>query len=245
MRRFEVIKAIVSTLDDELVVCNLGFPSRELFSIRDSERNFYMLGSMGLASSIALGLSLGTQQTVVAIDGDGSVLMNLGTLSTIANYAPANLILVIIDNSSYGSTGDQPTHTGGVTNLADIARGAGVRSVFHIEGTEVEDVLLECRQSSGPHVIVVRAVPGSPELPLIPLSPVFIRDRFMHAVTSQDHTDGSPARIKHLISRPYAQPSDAQHHPDDKQHHGNIQRQQQELTRSLQPDRPMDLVVRG
>ena len=149
-QRYDILKALAPLLDDNaLVICNLGFPAQELFSIRDSERFFYMLGSMGLASSIGLGLSLGTQQKVVVLDGDGSVLMNLGTLSTIANHAPANFILVIIDNSSYGSTGDQPTHTAGVTDLAEISRGAGISSVFRIKGEEIQDIFQRCYHMSG------------------------------------------------------------------------------------------------
>jgi len=175
-QRYDILKALVPLLDDDaLVICNLGFPAQELFSIRDSERFF--------ASSIGLGLSLGTQQKVVVLDGDGSVLMNLGTLSTIANHALANFILVIIDNSSYGSTGDQPTHTAGVTDLAEVSRGAGISSVFHIKGEEIQETFQRCYHMSGPHVIVVQAAVGGPKLSPIPLSSLSIRDRFMSRVS--------------------------------------------------------------
>ncbi|MGI9507159.1 MAG: thiamine pyrophosphate-dependent enzyme, partial [Geminicoccaceae bacterium] len=111
MRRYELLQDVAPIFDREFVICNLGFPSQELYSLRDSERFFYMLGSMGLSSSIGLGLATQVDETVVSIDGDGSVLMNLGTLSTIARAAPRNFILLIVDNGSYGSTGDQPTQT--------------------------------------------------------------------------------------------------------------------------------------
>ena len=78
----------------------------------DQPSNFYMLGTMGLASSIGLGLALAQSAKVIAIDGDGSILTNLGTLPTIANNTADNFILLIIDNGSYGSTGDQPTYAG-------------------------------------------------------------------------------------------------------------------------------------
>ena len=97
-RRYELLQDIAPLFTSEFVICNLGFPTQELYSIRDSERFFYMLGSMGLSSSIGLGLSMEIPDTVVSIDGDGSVLMNLGTLSTIARCAPANFILLIVDN---------------------------------------------------------------------------------------------------------------------------------------------------
>ncbi len=190
-RRYELIQAIAGMVDQELIVCNIGFPSQELYSLGDSEQYFYMLGSMGLASSIGLGLSLSTSKKVIVLDGDGSVLMNLGTLATIGNYAPANFILVIIDNGSYGSTGDQPTHTAGATSLADIARGAGIQSVHHVEGLAVTETLTECLAASGPHVIVAKAAPGSPKLSPIPLSPLVIRDRFKAAVSDTSEKIGS------------------------------------------------------
>jgi len=162
------------------VVCNIGFPSQELYALGDSERYFYMLGSMGMASSIGLGISLGTLRRVWVIDGDGSVLMNLGTLSTIANFAPANYTLLIVDNGAYGSTGDQPTHTRGKTDLAAMARGAGVSSVIEGGTDELAAAMDYTRQNDGPHIIVIRVAPGSPAVSPIPLSPVAIRDRFMN-----------------------------------------------------------------
>jgi sulfopyruvate decarboxylase subunit beta len=132
-RRFELLQKLVPLLQEELVVSNIGFPSQELYSLKDSPRHFYMLGAMGMASSIGLGVSLGTGRRVLVIDGDGSVLMNLGTLTTIANCGPANYTLLIVDNGAYGSTGDQPTHTSGKTDLAAMARGAGISSVMEAD----------------------------------------------------------------------------------------------------------------
>ena len=93
-----------------------------------------MLGSMGLSSSIGLGLATQVNDTVVSVDGDGSVLMNLGTLSTIARQAPKNFILLIVDNGSYGSTGDQPTQTAKGTSLAAIAKAAGIEEQHRAPG---------------------------------------------------------------------------------------------------------------
>jgi sulfopyruvate decarboxylase subunit beta len=117
MIRSEVIKSIVPVIAGELVVCNIGLPSQELFMYGDQPSNFYMLGTMGLSSSIGLGLALAQKKKVIAIDGDGSVLTNFGTLPTIANNVADNFILLIIDNGSYGSTGDQPTCAGKKTSL--------------------------------------------------------------------------------------------------------------------------------
>ena len=131
MNRYELIETLVPVLKDALVVCNIGIPSQELFSIRDRENHFYMLGSMGLCSSIGLGLALTTNKSVVALEGDGALLMNLGTLATIGNRAPDNLILLVIDNGSYGSTGDQATYTSEATSLADMARGVFPQTFDH------------------------------------------------------------------------------------------------------------------
>ena len=182
IRRYELLQTIVPLLSDELVVCNIGFPSQELHTIADSDRFFYMLGSMGLASSIGLGLSLSTPKNVLSIDGDGSVLMNLGSLTTIGNYGPKNFTLLIVDNGAYGSTGDQPTHTSGKTNLAAIARGAGIESVYEVDSEEIKTRLPACLNSDGPHVIIAKVAPGSPKLTAIPLAPTVIRDRFRAAV---------------------------------------------------------------
>ena len=109
MIRSEVLKSIVPVISDQLVVCNIGLPSQELHMLDDQPSNFYMLGTMGLSSSIGLGLALAQKEQVIAIDGDGSVLTNFGTLPTIANNVADNFVLLIIDNGSYGSTGDQPS----------------------------------------------------------------------------------------------------------------------------------------
>ena len=125
MIRSDVLKTLIPLISDELVVTNIGLPSQEMHLLDDQPTNFYMLGTMGLASSIGLGLAMAQPKKVIAIDGDGSVLMNLGTLPTIANNQVPNFILLIIDNGSYGSTGDQTTYAGMRTSLADVARACG------------------------------------------------------------------------------------------------------------------------
>jgi len=183
MRRYELIKSIAPLLDnDTFVIANLGFPSQELYSVHDSPNNFYMLGSMGLASSIGLGVSMEIDNTVIAIDGDGSVLMNLGTLSTIALEDCKNYILFIVDNGSYGSTGDQPTHTAKGTSLAAIAKAAGIASSVEVQGVDAADKLAECMKTPGPHVIVAKVEPGSQGMNPIPMTSLAIRDRFREAI---------------------------------------------------------------
>ncbi|MEK9726121.1 MAG: thiamine pyrophosphate-dependent enzyme [Rhodospirillaceae bacterium] len=101
MIRSDVLKSILPVITDELVICNIGLPSQELHMLDDQPSNFYMLGTMGLCSSIGLGLAMAQPSKVIAIDGDGSVLTNFGTLPTIANTDADNFNLLIIDNGSY------------------------------------------------------------------------------------------------------------------------------------------------
>ena len=136
MNRFDLLNKIQNILKDNLVICNIGLPSQELYKINDQPNFFYMLGSMGLSSSIGLGLSLSQNKNVISIDGDGSVLMNMNTLATIGNRAPSNYTLLIIDNGSYGSTGDQRTFTDENTSLKDVAIGAGCKNVVECSGDE-------------------------------------------------------------------------------------------------------------
>ncbi|MEX0317991.1 MAG: sulfopyruvate decarboxylase subunit beta [Ruegeria sp.] len=182
MIRSEILKEIAPILRDQLVVCNIGIPSQELHAIDDQPTNFYMLGTMGLASSIGLGLALAQPKPVVVIDGDGSILTNMGTLPTIANNVADNYILMIIDNGSYGSTGDQPTYAGKKTSLAKVAEACGCENVVECRDVETGDVLKKALDSGKMHVIVVKCDSGNAKMPVITMDPVVIRDRFMKAV---------------------------------------------------------------
>lgn len=182
MIRSEILKDIAPILRDQLVVCNIGIPSQELHAIDDQPTNFYMLGTMGLASSIGLGLALAQPKPVIAIDGDGSVLTNLGTLPTIANNVADNFILLIIDNGSYGSTGDQPTYAGKKTRLEKVAEACGCENVVTCQGEDTGKVLQAALASRKMTVIVVKCDSGNARHPVITMDPVVIRDRFMKAV---------------------------------------------------------------
>ena len=182
MIRSEILKEIAPILRDQLVVCNIGIPSQELHAIDDQPTNFYMLGTMGLASSIGLGLALAQPKPVVAIDGDGSVLTNLGTLPTIANNAAGNYTLLIIDNGSYGSTGDQPTYAGQKTSLAKMAEAAGCDRVVECQAEDTGRVLQDALDSDEMTIIVCKCESGNAKMPVITIDPVVIKDRFMKEV---------------------------------------------------------------
>lgn len=182
MIRYEMLQEILPVIRDQLVVCNIGIPSQELHALEDRPGNFYMLGTMGLASSIGLGLALVQDKTVVVIDGDGSVLTNLGSLPTIANNPRGNYVLLIVDNGSYGSTGDQPTYAGKKTSLAEVARGCGCDHVVECGARDTRAALEAALAGDRMTVIVSKCESGNARMPVITMDPVVIRDRFMAAV---------------------------------------------------------------
>ena len=183
MNRFELLNLLKETIQDELVICNIGLPSQELYKINDRPNFFYMLGSMGLASSIGLGLSLTVDKKVISIDGDGSVLMNMSTLATIGNRAPSNYTLLIVDNGSYGSTGDQKTFTNERTSLKEVAIGAGCKNVIECSGEETDGNLKKAlTDKDNSYVIISKIQSGNVPVKPIPLNAVTIRDRFRKAI---------------------------------------------------------------
>ena len=123
MNRRNAIKLISHQIDDEIIISANGFLSRDLFDLFEKPSNFYMLGSMGLASSIGLGISIkNPKKRIFVFDGDGNILMNLGSLTTIGSLKPKNLIHFVFDNNSHESTGGQPTSTKKIMNLRENSR---------------------------------------------------------------------------------------------------------------------------
>lgn len=168
LTRFEVLKLIAPLLKGKTVVCNLGFPSKELYHVHHQPSNFYMLGSMGMATPIGLGIALCADKEVVVIDGDGSILMNPGTLATAAHLTPANLTIMAVDNGAYGSTGNQPTLTGSCVDLEFLARAMGFRNTLKTGDGEVLMGALSSEET-GPRFIHVLALPGNENVPNISL----------------------------------------------------------------------------
>jgi len=182
MIRSEVLREIAPIIRDHLVICNIGLPSQELHLIDDQPSNFYMLGTMGLASSIGLGVALAQNKKVISIDGDGSVLTNFGTLPTIANNVADNFILLIIDNGSYGSTGDQPTYAGKKTSLTKVAEACGCENVVECQAADAPKTIENALASDKMTIIVCKCESGNVKVPVITMDPVVIRDRFMKTV---------------------------------------------------------------
>ncbi|MEZ4631292.1 MAG: thiamine pyrophosphate-dependent enzyme [Deinococcales bacterium] len=131
MKRAKCLEVIYPELADKLVVTIMGACAQELYNLGHRDNFFYLQHAMGLASSIGLGLAKHLpDERIVVLDGDGSVLMNLGTLATLARYRPKNMVHIIFDNGSLLSTGGFASHTtAGITDLAAIAKGAGIAHV--------------------------------------------------------------------------------------------------------------------
>ena len=176
MTRYQAIEAAAPYLRGRTVVCNLGVPCKELYALCDQPSNFYMLGSMGLASSIGLGISLYNKGEVVVLDGDGSLLMNPNAMCSIAQQAQDNLTVVALDNGTYGSTGDQCTASQKL-DLELLARGFGIQHTTKVY--TAEDVLTALQPQTGPKLIHVVIKPGNANVPNLPCSAADIKRRFM------------------------------------------------------------------
>jgi sulfopyruvate decarboxylase subunit beta len=165
------------------VACN-GMIGRELYGSADAPSRFYMIGSMGLASSIGLGLALvRPDETVVVFDGDGNVLMNLGTLGSIAAARPSNLYHVVFDNAAHGSTGDQRTISDRVP-IEEVARAAGYRTAARVRGeTELDAALAPFFDGAGPAMLLVEVERGNVAgITRVELAPAAITARFRQEV---------------------------------------------------------------
>jgi sulfopyruvate decarboxylase subunit beta len=166
--------------DDRIIAAN-GFISRDLFSISDTKPAFYMIGSMGLASSIGLGIALkDTGRKVFVFDGDGNILMNLGSLTTIGSLKPKNLIHMIFDNSVHESTGSQPTNTNFVS-IEKIAKTCNYNHTFTTKTkNDFEKILRKIKKLNGPIMIVVKIQKSNnKKSPRINYEPLEIKERFM------------------------------------------------------------------
>jgi thiamine pyrophosphate-dependent acetolactate synthase large subunit-like protein len=194
MTRLDATRALVGRLGQAAAVASLGHPAYDLYAAGDRPENFYTWGSMGVASSIGLGLAMAQPgRQVVVLDGDGSLLMNLGSLATVAAVAPPNLTIVVWDNGEYGTTGGQPTATARGADLAGAAAALGIARTAKVTaldalGSAIDAALAE----PGPWLIVAKVKESAP-VAKPPLDCVFLKHRFMAALGSPEaSTSGAP-----------------------------------------------------
>jgi len=177
LTRYGLLRAAAPRLAGQAVICNLGLPAKELYAVAHQSSNFYMLGSMGMATPIGLGVALSTSREVFVIDGDGSLLMNPSTLGLVAAHAPPNLTILAIDNGVYSSTGDQPTLAGSQVHLSALARAFGLQNVSTVSGADA--LLTALDAGRGPRFVHAVAAVGNHKTPDVPLTADEIKTAFM------------------------------------------------------------------
>ena len=182
MIRKEAINIAVEKIGNQHIITANGFISRDLFEVCDKNSNFYMIGSMGLASSIGLGVALkNTKKKIFVFDGDGNILMNLGSLITIGITKPKNLVHVIFDNSSHESTGGQPTATNKI-QLTKIAKSANYRVFQAKTKNQLIKVFQKIKLIPGPIMLIVKIEKGGITSKRINIEPTKIKNRFVDSL---------------------------------------------------------------
>jgi phosphonopyruvate decarboxylase len=183
MSRLAALGVTLKAVGDDPVLHANGYICRESFAVADRPQSFYMIGSMGLAPAIALGVALARpERRAVVFDGDGNLLMNLGILPMIAARRPANLLHLVFDNEVYGSTGNQASPSRGV-RLDRVAAAVGFASAVAVSDPDALDAALRTTQAApGPHFVLVKVTAQEADVPRIPYPPAALRDRFRSAL---------------------------------------------------------------
>ena len=182
MIRKEAISIVVEKIGNQHIISANGFISRDLFEVCDKNSNFYMIGSMGLASSIGLGVALkNTKKKIFVFDGDGNILMNIGSLITIGVTKPENLVHIIFDNTSHESTGGQPTATDKI-QLSKIAKSVNFK-VFQVKTKkQLVKILQKINLIPGPIMLIVKIGKSEIISKRINIESTEIKNRFMRSL---------------------------------------------------------------
>jgi phosphonopyruvate decarboxylase len=184
--RYNLLTAIVDAAPkDAALIATTGKCGRELYQVKDRSQHFYMVGSMGSAGAIGLGVALNNKKPVLVLDGDGGVLMRLGTMATIGRMHPANLIHLILDNEAHDSTGGQPTGSDNV-DFPAIAAACSYASATSCDDIETAvSALAKCTATPGPHLLHIQIQGGSlPSLGRPEIQPYEVAARFRRFLTS-------------------------------------------------------------
>jgi thiamine pyrophosphate-dependent acetolactate synthase large subunit-like protein len=184
MQRLALTRALVALLThEEAVVAGIGNTNFDLVAAGHRPQNFYMLGSMGLAVPIALGGAVAQpERRFFALEGDGSLLMNLGCLATVAAVAPRNLAIIVWDNGSYQITGQQRAATSGATDIVGVARAAGIASsAWAADEADFARLVTQTLATDGPHLIAAH-IDNAPGASRPERDPVLLRDRYMRGI---------------------------------------------------------------
>jgi thiamine pyrophosphate-dependent acetolactate synthase large subunit-like protein len=184
LRRREVVSGLLSDRGGLLLITGLGAPAWDAAAAGDSPFTFPLWAAMGGAAAMGLGLALAQpERRVLVLTGDGEMLMGLGSLAMIAALAPANLAIAVLDNERYGETGMQPTHTAGATDLAAIAKAAGISVTGTVrDAAGLEHAQGDLRDAVGPVFYAIKVRPEDLPLTLPPRHGVWLKDRFRVAL---------------------------------------------------------------
>jgi sulfopyruvate decarboxylase subunit beta len=190
MRRLDALQAIYPELERSVVVTIMGAVAAELQSIGHRPNFFYLQHAMGLASSVGLGIALARPELqVVVFDGDGSLLMNLGGLTTLARYRPRNLLHVVFDNESLLSVGGFPTATSTGSDLAEIAKAAGVPHTATVRTLEeFRDAFMEAQKAGDLTTLVAKTEAVGPSAYVTDLSLLENRYQFARHLKERVHS---------------------------------------------------------
>ena len=182
MIRKEAISIISKKIGSQSIISANGFISRDLFEANDRNSNFYMIGSMGLASSIGLGLALkNPKKRFFIFDGDGNVLMNLGSLATIGATEPKNLVHIVFDNSLHESTGGQPTISKKI-DIYSIARALKYKTYKAATKNELENTLRKIKKIKGPILVLIKISKSKTTSRRVDIDAIKIKQRFMESL---------------------------------------------------------------
>jgi thiamine pyrophosphate-dependent acetolactate synthase large subunit-like protein len=183
LRSAEAVGLLSELAGDEPVISSLGTPSFHLYAVGDRNRNFYLWASMGMASSVGLGVAIAKpDRRVFVVDGDGAALMNLGGMVTVGRRRPKNLVWMILENGVFLETGAQPIASVENADLVGLGRAAGIESAVRCEDKAALRAALEhARRRPGPHLVVARVDPDSTD-DRPKRDPFRIKLRFMDAI---------------------------------------------------------------
>jgi thiamine pyrophosphate-dependent acetolactate synthase large subunit-like protein len=187
LERRNVVTALLADIGDELIVCGLGSPVSDVMAVGDRPLNFYLLGAMGLATSVGLGLALAQpDRNVIVLTGDAELMMNAGALATIGVRKPKNLSVIVLDNERFGETGEQVSHTSAGIDIAGIAKASGfARTETLRDMAQIDDAKRSITASTGPYLAVIKIKAERSPVVMPPKSGVVLKSRFRQALIGQ------------------------------------------------------------
>jgi len=184
--RREVIEVLINRTGNNPIISANGYISRDLFDLSDKPTNFYMIGSMGLASSIGLGVALkNPKKRIFIFDGDGNILMNLGSLVTIGAKRPINFVHIVFDNHSHESTGGQPTNSN-IIKINEIAKAANYKVYKTSSKKGLLFILQKIKKIHGPIMILVKIKKNNYVSKRVGITPIEIKNRFMVSLKNKN-----------------------------------------------------------